>query len=103
MGSLQGIPSGTEVLFIPVWDIEPNPMQPRRIFDPEGLRELCTSITQYGILQPLSVSKMDGGYRLIAGERRLRAARLAGLREVPCIILQADEERSAMLAMIENL
>ncbi len=103
MDTLEGICTDKRVLFVPVWDIYPNPMQPRRLFDPEGIRELSASITQYGILQPLTVSKVADGYRLIAGERRLRAARLAGLAEVPCILLQVDEEGSAMLAMIENL
>lgn len=91
------------VLSIPVLNIQPNPMQPRKHFDPEGLRELASSIAQFGILQPLTVTRIPGGYRLIAGERRLRAARLAGLREVPCILLHANEEESAMLAMVENL
>ena len=91
------------VLSIPVLDIQPNPMQPRRHFDPEGLRELASSIAQFGILQPLTVCPTPGGYRLIAGERRLRAARLAGLGEVPCILRSVNEEESAMLAMVENL
>ena len=91
------------VFSIPVLNIHPNPMQPRRHFDPEGLRELASSIAQFGILQPLTVRRIPGGYELIAGERRLRAARLAGLQEVPCILFRADEEESAMLAMVENL
>ncbi len=103
MGSYRGATEGAKILFIPVLNIYPNPMQPRRHFDPEGLRELAASIARFGILQPLTVSKVTGGYQLIAGERRLRAARLAGLQEVPCILIQADEEKSAMLAMIENL
>lgn len=103
MGSFEGRTEDSRILSIPVFNIHPNPMQPRRHFDPEGLRELAASISRYGILQPLTVSKVPGSYRLIAGERRLRAARLAGLQEVPCILLQADEEDAAMLAMIENL
>lgn len=99
MGSIKGF----HVLYLPVLEIRPNPMQPRMHFDPEGLRELASSIARYGILQPLTVSKGPDGYRLITGERRLRAARLAGLQEVPCILLQADEEKSAMMAIIENL
>ena len=99
----QGVAEDTRVHYISVLNIHPNPMQPRRHFDPEGLRELSASIARYGILQPLTVSKIPGAYRLITGERRLRAARLAGLQEVPCILLQADEEKAAMLAMIENL
>lgn len=91
------------VLYIPVLQIHPNPTQPRRIFDPEALRELSHSISLYGILQPLTVRRSRDGYELIAGERRLRAARLAGLGKVPCILLQAEEEQAAMLSMIENL
>ncbi len=83
--------------------IRPNPLQPRRIFDPAGLQELAESIRQHGILQPLTVRKTADGPELVAGERRLRAARLAGLREVPCIFLSVDEEESGMLALVENL
>jgi ParB family chromosome partitioning protein len=97
------ISEGARILYIPVLQLRPNPAQPRRIFEPEGLRELAQSIAQHGILQPLTVRKIPGAYELIAGERRLRAARLAGLSEVPCILLQADEEETALLAMIENL
>ena len=91
------------ILRIPVLNIRPNPMQPRKHFDPEGLRELAASISRLGILQPLAVRKIPGGYELIAGERRLRAARLAGLSEVPCMVLQAGTEESAMMAIVENL
>ena len=83
--------------------IRPNPAQPRRVFDEAGLRELAGSIARYGILQPLTVRSAAGGYQLVAGERRLRAARLAGLREVPCLVARVDEEDSALLALIENL
>lgn len=83
--------------------IRPNPSQPRRVFDPTALQELAESIRQNGILQPLTVRKTADGLELVAGERRLRAARLAGLREVPCIILTVDEERSGVLALVENL
>lgn len=83
--------------------IRPNPSQPRRVFDPVGLQELADSIRQHGILQPLTVRKTAEGLELVAGERRLRAARLAGLREAPCIILTMDEERSGILALVENL
>ncbi len=91
------------VLLLPVVQIRPNPSQPRKTFDPESLRELSQSIKQYGILQPLTVRRSMGAYELVAGERRLRAARLAGLSEVPCILLTVDEEQAGMLAMIENL
>lgn len=93
--------------------IHPNPSQPRQDFDDGGIMRLAESIMRYGILQPLTVRIVmtpcdaDGNctryYELIAGERRLRAAKIAGLREVPCIIISADDRRSAELALIENL
>ncbi len=92
-----------KVSFLPVGSIRPNPSQPRKIFDESGLQELAASIGQYGIIQPLTVRREAGGYELVAGERRLRAARLAGLREVPCILVSVDEESSGMLALVENL
>lgn len=91
------------VIYLPVDSIRPNPAQPRRYFDGESLSELSRSILRYGIIQPLTVRRAPGGYELIAGERRLRAARLAGLREVPCLLARADEEDSPLLALIENL
>ncbi len=91
------------ILYIPIRQIRPNPSQPRKIFDPEGLRELAASIEQYGILQPLTVRRNLGGYELVAGERRLRAAKMAGCTEVPCILLTVDEEQSGMVALVENL
>ena len=91
------------VVCLPIGAVRPNPSQPRKVFDEQGLQELAASIVQYGILQPLSVRRRDGGYELVAGERRLRAARIAGLTEVPCIILSVDEEQSGMLALVENL
>ena len=91
------------VLFLPVNKIRPNPSQPRRCFDDDALLELSRSILRYGIIQPLTVRRGAQGYELIAGERRLRAAKLAGLREVPCLLARADEEDSPLLALIENL
>lgn len=91
------------VFYLPVDKIHPNPSQPRRYFDEESLAELSRSILRYGIIQPLTVRHGAHGYELIAGERRLRAARLAGLREVPCLLARADEEDSPLLALIENL
>ena len=88
---------------IPIERIVPNPRQPRRHFDEKALEVLADSIRQHGILQPLSVQKGSGGYVLVAGERRLRAAGMAGLTRVPCILLQASERDSALLALIENL
>lgn len=93
----------SRVRYLPVNAIRPNPQQPRRRFDEEALRELASSITAYGILQPLTVRGRNGGYELVAGERRLRAACIAGLREVPCLIARVGEEDAALLALIENL
>ena len=91
------------VVFLPDRAIRPNPAQPRKIFREEALTELAESIRQHGILQPLSVRRVGTGYELVAGERRLRAARLAGLTELPCIVMNMDERESGMAAMIENL
>ena len=91
------------VQFIRVERIRPNPAQPRRVFDPVALQELADSIREHGVLQPLTVRRTAEGLELVAGERRLRAARLAGLREVPCILVRADEAQSGMLALVENL
>ena len=91
------------IWFLPVDDIRPNPAQPRRHFDEPSLAELADSIKSFGILQPLTVRRKLLHYELIAGERRLRAAKMAGLKEVPCIIARAEEEESALLALIENL
>lgn len=93
----------TRVQYIPLGRIRPNPQQPRRSFDEEGLAELAASIRSCGILQPLTVRRAREGYELVAGERRLRAARIAGLREVPCLVAQVGEEDSALLALMENL
>ena len=91
------------VIFLPVRSIRPNPDQPRKIFREEALTELAESIRRHGILQPLSVRRAGSSYELIAGERRLRAGILAGLTEVPCIIMTMDEKESGLAAMIENL
>ena len=91
------------VVFLPARSIRPNPAQPRSVFREEALQELSESIRQHGVIQPLSVRRVGNSYELIAGERRLRAARLAGLSEIPCIVMSMDEKESAMAAMIENL
>ena len=88
---------------MPIDKIVPNPRQPRRHFDEQALRELAESIRQHGVLQPLSVQRTAGGYVLVAGERRLRAAGMAGLTHVPCLLVRASDEDSAVLALIENL
>ena len=92
-----------KVLLLPVDKIAPNPRQPRRRFEEQPLRELADSIRQHGVLQPLTVQRTPEGYVLVAGERRLRAAAMAGLTHVPCILVRATEEDSALLALIENL
>lgn len=94
---------GRQLMMLPIDCIEANPNQPRRQFDEEGLRELSASIAQAGLIQPLIVRKIAGTFELIAGERRLRACRLLGMREVPCIVQRTTEETSAVLALIENL
>ena len=91
------------VVFLPARAIRPNPAQPRQIFKDDALQELSESIRQHGILQPLSVRRVGTSYELIAGERRLRAAQLAGLTEIPCIVMSMDDRESAMTAMVENL
>ena len=98
------------VIWVSVEEIMPNKSQPRRIFDKDGLEELAESLREHGVLQPVIVRKcLESGeravfkYELIAGERRVRAARIAGMREIPCILVDVDEEKSAELAIIENL
>ena len=91
------------VIFVSAAAIEPNPSQPRRVFAPEKLEELAASIRRHGILQPLSVRRVEGAYQLIAGERRLRAAQLAGLTDVPCIVMTMTDKESGMAALLENL
>ena len=92
-----------QVLELPTSDIRPNPRQPRQEFGPEELEELAQSIAQGGVLQPLSVRRTRQGWELVAGERRLRAARLAGLSTVPCLPVEADGDTSALLALVENV
>lgn len=91
------------LLQLPVDAIAPNPEQPRRTFSPDELAELAASIRLHGVLQPVVVRRVGGGYELIAGERRLRAARLAGLREVPAVLRDGDERARMELALVENL
>ena len=91
------------VIFLSPRSIRPNPSQPRKLFRQEALEELASSIRQHGILQPLSVRKVECGYELIAGERRLRAAQMAGLTDIPCIIMTMDDKESGMAALVENL
>ena len=91
------------ILYLRTDELSPNPVQPRRRFDDEALAELSESIKTYGILNPLTVRLRGGKYELVAGERRLRAAKLAGLQEVPCILLDVNMEDASLIALVENL
>ncbi len=91
------------VVFLPAKAITPNPSQPRKLFREEAIRELSESIRRHGILQPLSVRRVETGNELIAGERRLRAGIQAGLTEIPCIVMRMTDQESAMTALVENL
>ena len=89
---------------LPIYKVEPNKDQPRQDFDEEELQALADSITLHGILQPLTVRQLPSGYyQIIAGERRWRAARIAGLSEIPVIVIEADDKKATELALIENL
>ena len=92
-----------KVVEIPVGSIFPNPDQPRKNFNTEELTKLAKSISQDGIVQPLTVRRREGGYELVSGERRLRAAKLAGFRSVPCVVVDISDSRSAVIALIENI
>ena len=101
--AMQSAPQQSPLL-LPLQKIEPNRLQPRRNFDEEELSALADSIRQHGVIQPLTVRLLDSGYyQIIAGERRWRAARLAGLREVPVVVIEADDKKAMELALIENL
>ena len=91
-------------LFLPISQVESCAAQPRKQFDPDALADLADSIRQHGIIQPLTVRKLQSGYyQIIAGERRWRAARMAGLTQVPVVVIEADDRKAMELAMIENL
>ena len=92
------------ITYINIENVRPNPYQPRKQFNKAALEELCDSIKQYGVIQPINVRKMaNNSYELVAGERRLRAASMAGLKEIPAIIINVDDNDSAVMALIENL
>ena len=94
----------TPYKLLPLHKVEPNPDQPRRDFDEEELQALADSILTHGVVQPLTVRELPTGYfQIIAGERRWRAARLAGLSEIPAIVMDADDRKTMELALIENL
>ncbi len=94
----------SELLTLPLSKVEPRQEQPRAQFEPEALQALADSIAQYGLIQPITVRRLDSGYyQIIAGERRWRAARLAGLTELPVRVIEADDRRTAELELVENL
>ena len=94
----------SELLTLPISKVEPRGQQPREYFDETALQELADSIARFGLIQPITVRKLDTGYyQIIAGERRWRASRLAGLEEVPVRVIEADDRRTAELALVENL
>ena len=93
-----------ELKILPVSKLEPRREQPRTVFDDEALRELADSLSRYGVIQPVTVRALPSGYyQIIAGERRWRAARLAGLEEIPTRVIEADDRRASELALVENL
>ena len=95
-------PSGAQLL--PLQKVEPNPLQPRKNFDSDELQALADSIAMHGVIQPLTVRQLPSGfYQIIAGERRWRAARMAGLSEIPVVVIEADDKKAMELALIENL
>lgn len=92
------------ITYVGIDNVRPNPYQPRKQFNKISLEELCESIKQYGVIQPINVRKLSSNmYELVAGERRLRAATMAGLKEIPAIIIDINENDSAVIALIENL
>lgn len=119
MAAKKGLGTGLDVLFgdssreeekpqgvleLPIAKVEPRDNQPRTVFDEEALSELADSIREYGVIQPVTVRKLDSGYyQLIAGERRWRAARIAGLTEIPARVIEADDKLTTELALVENL
>jgi len=99
----RGLYEASKIVYLPVTEISPNPDQPRRHLNPAETRELSDSIAKYGVLQPLSVRRLGRGYELLSGERRMRAAMLCGLKEVPCVIMDVNTRESAVLMLVENL
>ena len=109
LGALLGdfteeIPENSPYKLLPIYKVEPNASQPRQDFDEEELQALSESIAIHGVIQPLTVRDLPSGYyQIIAGERRWRASRMAGLSEIPAVIIEADDKKSMELALIENL
>ena len=97
-------PEAAGNLYLPISQVESYSAQPRKLFDGEALEELADSIREHGVIQPLTVRKLSSGYyQIIAGERRWRAARMAGLTEIPAVVIEADDQKAAELALVENL
>ena len=97
-------PEAAGNLYLPISQVENYSAQPRKLFDEAALAELADSIREHGVIQPLTVRKLASGYyQIIAGERRWRAARMAGLTEVPAVVIEADDQKAAELALVENL
>lgn len=97
-------PEAAGNLYLPISQVESYSAQPRKLFDEAALAELADSIREHGVIQPLTVRKLASGYyQIIAGERRWRAARMAGLTEVPAVVIEADDQKAAELALVENL
>ena len=93
-----------KIIYIPIENIAPNPLQVRQYYDNLSLSELAKSIEEYGVIQPITVRKKDDEeYELVTGERRLRASMIAGLEEIPCIVIDADLQKSAVFSLLENL
>lgn len=92
-----------QIISLPLYMIAPNPNQPRSYFDAAAMEELKSSILEYGLIQPITVRRRSGEYELIAGERRFRAAQMAGLETIPAVVIEADNDKSAILALLENL
>ncbi len=92
-----------KIVSLPLYLIAPNPNQPRKYFDPTAMEELKNSILEYGLIQPITVRRRNGEYELIAGERRFRASQMAGLETIPAVVIEADNDKSAILALLENL
>ena len=97
------VQDGEKVQKLKLIDVEPNRDQPRRIFDEESIEELSNSIKEYGVIQPIIVTKQDNYYKIVAGERRWRASKKAGLTEIPAIVREYDEQRNNEIALIENI
>lgn len=101
--NLKSLNKKPSVLEIPLSSIFPNPSQPRKYFDQSSLNDLCNSIIEFGVMQPITVRKIRRGYELVSGERRCRASELAGLDTIPAIVVNVDGEKSALMALLENL